>query len=123
MFNFNGNAAALNAATQLSLHSTNPGTGLSPVAGELTDAPYARQSCVFDAPVANGTAAESLLNADVTFNLHLSNDQNVQFVGLWAGATYLGYFVPSNPFNFTGTVTTRQFIIEATDTKLVRDNP
>jgi hypothetical protein len=122
-YNFEGNSRPLNAVTQLSLHTTNPGTGASPTVGsELTDAPYARQSCVFNAPVANGTAAESLLNADVTFNLNLTIDQNVQFVGLWADTTYLGYVVPGNPFNFTGEATTRRFVATVTNTKLVRDN-
>ena len=123
MFNFAGNSKAINAANKMSLHATNPGTGTNPAAGELADAPYARQNCVFDAPVANGTAAESDLNADVVFSLHLTNNQNAQFIGLWENTTYLGYIVPDEPFNFTGAATERSFTVHADTTKLIRDNP
>lgn len=124
MFNFAGNSKAINAANKMSLHATNPGTGANPAAGsELTDAPYARQNCVFDAPVAVGTAAVSELNADVVFNLHLTINQNAQYIGLWENATYLGYIVPDEPFNFTGNATERSFTVEAATTKLIRDNP
>lgn len=122
--NFNGNAGAINAATQLSLHSSNPGVDLTPAVGsELTAAPYARQSATFGAPVADGSAAESLLQSNVVFNLALDIDQDVQFVGLWDGATYLGYIAPSNPFNFTGTATERSFTVLATTSKIRRSNP
>jgi hypothetical protein len=123
MFNLAGHSRALNAATQLSLHATNPGIGASPAAGELTDAPYARKAAVFNAAIDNGGVAEARLNANVQFDLHLSNNQNCQFIGLWDGATYLGYIVPSAPFNFTGTATTRTFTVNATTTKLTRINP
>lgn len=124
MFNFQGNSKALNAANKMSLHATNPGTGANPAAGtELTDAPYARQNCVFNAPVANGTAAETALNANVVFPLHLTINQNAQFVGLWENTTYLGYIVPDEPFNFTGNATERSFTVNAATTKLIRDNP
>ena len=123
MFNFAGNSKAINAANKMSLHATNPGTGANPAAGELADAPYVRQDCVFNAAAANGTAAESALNADVVFNLHLTNNQNVQFIGLWENATYLGYIIPDTPFNFTGNATERSFTVEAATTKLIRDNP
>lgn len=122
MFNFAGNSKAINAANKMSLHATNPGTGTNPAAGELSDAPYARQNCVFNAPTANGTAAESALNADVVFGLHLSNNQNAQFVGLWENTTYLGYIIPDEPFNFTGIATERRFTVNA-GTKIVRNNP
>lgn len=122
MFNLAGRSRALNAATQMSLHATNPGIGASPAAGELTDAPYSRKACVFNAPVTNGPNTESLLNANVQFDLHLSNNQNAQFIGLWDGATYLGYIVPNTPFNFTGTATVRTFTVSASTTKLVRAN-
>lgn len=123
MFNFAGNSKALNAANKMSLHATNPGTGTNPAAGELSDAPYARKDCVFNAPAANGTAAETALNTNVVFPLHLSINQNAQFVGLWENTTYLGYFVPDEPFNFTGTATERSFTVNAATTKLIRDNP
>jgi hypothetical protein len=122
-FNFSGNSLAINACNQLSLHSTNPGTGAAPAGGsELSTSPYVRQNCTFAAPVANGTAAESNLSGDATFSLSPDTAQNVQFIGLWNGSTYLGYLVPNNPFNFTGAATSRQFIVTATGTKLVRDN-
>jgi hypothetical protein len=122
-FNFAGNSATINAANQMSLHATNPGTGASPAGGtELTAPPYTREACTFASATANGTAAESLLSGNVTFDLDPTTNQNVQFVGLWNGATYLGYLVPNNPFNFTGVATTRQFIVTAAGTKLVRDN-
>lgn len=122
-FNAAGNLAALNAANQLSLHSSNPGTGSTPAAGELSGAPYARKACVFNAPVANGVAAESSLNANVVFDLNTAADQNVQFVGLWNGSTYLGYFVPDPVYNFTGTgITTRQYTLTTANTKLIRTN-
>jgi len=123
MFNFAGNSKAINAANKMSLHATNPGSGANPAAGELADAPYARQNCVFNAPEANGTAAESALNADVVFPLHLSINQNAQFIGLWENNTYLGYIIPDEPFNFTGVATERSFTVNAATTKLIRDNP
>lgn len=124
MFNFAGNSRALNAANQMSLHTSNPGLGAAPaVDTELTDEPYARKACAFAAPAANGVAAESELSANVVFPLHLTIPQNCQFIGLWDGATYLGYIVPSEPFNFTGNATTRTFTVEAETAKLVRTNP
>jgi len=123
MFNFAGNSSALNAANQMSLHSSNPGTGASPAAGEISGAPYARQACVFNAPVANGTAAECLLNANVTFNLALSGTINVNFIGLWNGSTYLGYMAADPVRSYSGDATTRQYIQTAAGTKLVRNNP
>jgi hypothetical protein len=123
MFNFAGNSSALNAATQLSLHSSNPGTGATPAAGEISGAPYARKACVFNAAVANGTAAESLLNANVTFDLALTGSINVNFIGLWAGSTYLGYMAANPVRSYTGDATTRQFIVTAAGTKLTRNNP
>jgi len=124
MFNFAGNSSPLNAANNMSLHKTNPGIGAAPAADtELTDAPYARQACAFAAPVADGAAAVSDLSADVIFGLHLTVNQNAQFVGLWLGATYLGYFVPDEPFNFTGNATERSFKVSAETTVLVRTNP
>lgn len=123
MFNFAGNSKAINAANKMSLHATNPGTGTNPAAGELADAPYARQNCVFNAPTADGTAAKSALNADVVFPLHLTNNQNAQFIGLWENTTYLGYIVPDEPFNFSGNATERSFTVEAATTVLIRDNP
>ncbi|MDP5206339.1 hypothetical protein [Alishewanella sp. SMS8] len=123
MFNLAGHAATLNAATQMSLHSTNPGTGASPAAGELSDAPYARKACTFAAPVLNGEIAESELSADVTFDLNLTIDQDVFFVGLWAGSTYLGYIVPNNTGTFSGSnITTRRFVVQAETTMLTRTN-
>ncbi|MCB5226189.1 hypothetical protein JAO78_005105 [Alishewanella sp. 16-MA] len=123
MFNLAGHAATLNAATQMSLHSTNPGLGVSPAAGELSDAPYARKACTFNAAAMNGAVAESLLNANVTFDLSLTIDQTVNFVGLWADSTYLGYIVPSNTGTYSGSnITTRQFVVSATTTKLTRTN-
>lgn len=122
MFNLAGLSNTINAATQLSLHSTNPGLGVSPAAGEFSGAPYARQNCTFNAAAMNGSVAESLLNANVVFNLPLSGTFDAQFIGLWAGATYLGYLVPSTPFTFTGTATERSFTVEATTTKLTRAN-
>jgi hypothetical protein len=120
--NIAGLSGALNAVNQLSLHSANPGIGVNPAAGELTTAPYARQACVFNAGVANGAVAEALLNADVSFDLSLSVDQNVQFIGMWEGATYKGYIVPTNPNNFTGTATTRTFTVTAATTKITAAN-
>jgi hypothetical protein len=122
-FNFSGNSLSINACNQMSLHSTNPGTGGSPAGGsELSTSPYSRQNCTFSAPTANGTAAESNLSSDVTFSLSPTTNQNVQFVGLWNNSTYLGYLVPDEPFNFTGVATTRQFIVTAAGTTLARDN-
>ena len=124
MWNFAGNSRGINAANIMSLHHTNPGIGNAPVANtELTDLPYERQICAFAAPVADGPAAMSDLTDDVVFPLHLSINQNAQFVGLWDGATYLGYIVPNSPFNFTGTATTRTFKVLADETTLVRTNP
>lgn len=123
MFNLAGHAATLNAATQLSLHSSNPGVGVSPAAGELSDAPYARKACTFAAPAMNGAIAESVLSADVTFDLSLTIDQTVNFVGLWAGSTYLGYTVPNNTGTYSGSnITTRRFVLNASTTKLTRTN-
>lgn len=123
MFNFAGNSRPLNAANIMSLHKTNPGIGNAPAADtELTDAPYARQACAFAAPVADGAAAVSEMVADVEFDLHLTINQNAQFVGLWEGAVYLGYIVPDEPFNFTGNATERSFKVSAETTDLVRTN-
>lgn len=121
--NLAGLSGALNDVDTLSLHHTNPGLAAAPAANtELTDAPYARQSAVFNAPVDNAGVAEARLNADVSFDLHLSINQNVQFIGLWKGATYKGYIVPDTPFNFTGTATVRSFTVEATTTKITASN-
>ncbi|WP_445425162.1 hypothetical protein [Alishewanella sp. HL-SH06] len=123
MFNLAGHAATLNAATQLSLHSSNPGLGVSPAASELSDAPYSRKACTFAAPVMNGAVAESVLSANVTFDLSLTIDQTVNFIGLWAGSTYLGYIVPNNTGTYSGSnITTRQFVVNASTTKLTRTN-
>ena len=121
--NLAGLAGALNDVDTLSLHHTNPGVGSAPVAAtELTDAPYSRQAAVFNAAIDNAGVAEARLNADVVFPLHLSINQNVQFIGLWKGATYKGYIVPSNPNNYTGTATTRTFTAQATTTKVTSAN-
>lgn len=123
-FNIAGLAGALNDVDQLSLHKTNPGLSASPAAGtELTDAPYARKACVFNAATDSAGSANSALDADVEFNLHLSVDQNVQFIGLWKGSVYKGYLVPDNSHNFTGTATTRTFTVKAGDTVLTAANP
>lgn len=121
-FNLAGHQNALNHTNQLSLHSANPGTGASPAAGEISGAPYARKAAVFNAAVLNGTVAESVLNANVTFDLALSGTIEVNFIGLWNGATYLGYIVPDNTGSYTGTATTRQFVVTTTNTKLTRTN-
>lgn len=122
-FNLAGHQNALNHANQLSLHSTNPGLGASPAAGsEITGAPYARKACVFNPAVLNGAVAESVLNANVTFDLALSGDINANFIGLWNGSTYLGYIVPDNPGAYSGTATTRQFVATTANTKLTRTN-
>ncbi len=122
-FNLAGHQNALNHANQLSLHSTNPGIGASPAAGsEITGAPYARKACVFNAAVLNGAVAESVLNANVTFDLALSGDINVNFIGFWNGSTYLGYIVPSETGAWTGTQTLRQFVATTANTKLTRTN-
>lgn len=121
-FTLAGHQNALNHANQLSLHSSSPGVGASPAAGEITGAPYARKAAVFNAAVLNGSVAESLLDANVTFDLALSGTIEVNFIGLWNGATYLGYIVPNNAGAYTGTATTRQFVVNATATKLTREN-
>lgn len=120
--NLAGLSGALNDIDTISLHSTNPGLGVSPAAGELTSAPYARKAASFGVPTDVSGVATSALSADVTFPLHLSVDQNVQFVGLWKGGVYKGYAVPLNPFNFTGTVTSREFKVTAASTKLTCAN-
>lgn len=122
-FNLAGHQNALNHANQMSLHSSNPGTGASPAAGEISGAPYARKAAVFNAAVLNGAVAESVLNANVTFDLALSGNINANFIGLWNGSTYLGYIVPDNTGAYSGTATTRQFVVTATNTKLTRTNP
>ena len=123
-FNLAGHQNVLNHANQLSLHSTNPGIGATPAAGsEISGAPYARKAAVFNAAALNGSVAESLLNANVTFDLTLSGAIDVNFIGLWNGATYLGYIVPDNPGSYKGTATTRQFVVTTTNTKLTRTNP
>lgn len=121
--NLAGLSGALNDVDTISVHHSNPGIGASPAANtELTDAPYARKAAVFNAPVDNAGVAEARLNADVVFPLHLSIDQNCQFLGLWKGATYKGYIVPDAPNNFTGTATTRTFTAKATTTKITAGN-
>jgi hypothetical protein len=121
--NISGLSGVLNDIDTLSLHHTNPGVGVNPTAAtELTDTPYARQAAVFNAATDVSGVATSVLNADVPFSLHLSINQNVQFIGLWKGATYKGYLVPDNPNNYTGTATTRTFTVKATTTKVTSSN-
>lgn len=117
-----GLSRALNAANSIGIWATNPGLGATPAAGELSDAPYTRQAAVFNAPVDNAGVAEALLNANVTFNLHLTNNQSAQFLALFEGTTYLGYVVPSNPRDFVGSATTRSFTALATVTKITASN-
>ena len=107
--NIAGLAGAINAIDTLSLHSTNPGVGTSPAGGsELTDSPYTRKAVVVNA------AVDAAGVATVEFDLSLTINQNVQFIGLWQGATYKGYAVPDNPNNFTGSpVTVRKFRVLA----------
>lgn len=107
------NAAGLNDPSDvdsLSLHSANPGVGVSPVAGELAGAPYARQSVAFAAPVSGAF----VFSAPVVFNLRTDIAQNVQFVGLWKGGVYKGYFIPDTPYNFTAAATSRSYTLQAT---------
>lgn len=121
--NLAGLSGPLNDVDTLSLHHSNPGIGAAPSANtELTDAPYARKAAVFNAAIDNAGVAEARLNANVVFPLHLTNDQNVQFIGLWKGTTYKGYIVPSTPRNFTGDATTRSFTATATTTKITAQN-
>lgn len=107
------NAAGLNnpfLVDTLSIHETNPGTGVSPTGGtELTDAPYARKAVTLSAPVA-GVASST---ADVEFEIATASDQNCQFIGLWEGATYKGYIVPVTPRNFTEPATARKYTVSA----------
>ena len=113
--NIAGLAGAINAIDTLSLHSTNPGGGTSPAGGsELTDSPYTRKAVVVNAAVDAAGVAVAEVNATVEFDLSLTINQNVQFIGLWQGATYKGYAVPDNPNNFTGSpVTVRKFRVLA----------
>ena len=108
------NAAGLNNPfdiDQISIHHSNPGTGVNPVAStELTHAPYARQSIALTAPV-NGVVNPT---TDVTFTLDTVNAQNCQFIGLWKGAVYKGYMVPSTPYNFTAAASSRSFKLLST---------
>lgn len=120
--NLAGRSRALNAANIIGIWSTNPGIGATPAAGELTDAPYERQPAVFNAAVDNAGIAESRLNANVPFDLHLTNPQNCQFFALFEDDTYLGYIVPSSPRNFTEPATVRQFVAVATTTKITAAN-
>lgn len=110
------NAAGLNAPHSidtLSIHSTNPGVGVAPTPGtELTDAPYARVSATYSAPV----GGQMTLQADAVFDLSVSSDQNCQFFGLWAGSTYLGYAIPTTTRNFTEPATERKFGMAAGST-------
>ncbi|MBV2127913.1 phage tail fiber protein [Arsukibacterium indicum] len=123
MLNNAGKSRAINAANTLALFSTNPGVGDTAAGTELSDAPYARQAAVFNAGVDNEGVSEALLNADVVFDLHLTNNQNVQFIGLFEDTTYLGYIVPSAPRNFTGEASpTRSFTVKATTTKITAAN-
>lgn len=104
---------------RVSLHSSNPGIGVNPAAGELGDAPYERQVVSFAAKVtgtdAEGPFARAFLATDVSFSLATGAEaQNVQFVGLWKGTTYKGYKVPTTPKNFNDPdSTSRTFILDA----------
>jgi hypothetical protein len=112
-FNLAGLSSPFNI-NRLSLHATNPGEGASPTAGtELTDAPYARQDVAYSAPALVTGGAEAALDADAVFDLSLTVNQNVQFVGVWTGSTYKGFFVPDNANNFTGVATERSFTVGA----------
>ena len=96
------------AISRFSLHSQNPGLGLTPAAGELTGAPYTRQNGLFGS-YNNGVAK---LNNNVVFSLSTSTNQNVQFVGLWNSSNeYLGYVIPSTPYNFTEPSSSRTFTL------------
>jgi hypothetical protein len=110
------NPAGLNnphAVNQLSLHSSNPGIGASPAAGtELTDAPYERQVITASGPVAGVLT----ISETAVFDIATTSNQNVQFIGLWEGATYKGYAVPGTPRNFTEVATIRQYTILAGST-------
>lgn len=101
------------AINQFSLHATNPGVGANPAGGsELVTAPYARKSVTLSAPVA-GVASPV---ANTVFDLSTASDQNVQFVGIWEGATYKGYFIPATPYNFNTAATARTYTVLNTAT-------
>ena len=114
--------------TSLSLHSSNPGVGASPAGGsELSDSPYARQTPSWDAIATGsdggGAFARQNLDAAVNFNLATgATAQNVQFVGLWRGSTYLGYEVPSTTKNFDDPDSTSRTFTLTTDFNIINRN-
>lgn len=100
----------------LSLHTSNPGTGVNPAAGEITGAPYARQAVTFAAKTTgtdgSGLYARANLAAAATFGIALGAEQSVQFVGLWKGGVYKGYRVPTAPKVFNDPDSTaRNFVL------------
>lgn len=112
-FNLAGLAGALNDVDTASLHHTNPGVGAAPVANtEVTGAPYARQSIAYDAPVDVSGVATAVLSEDVTWPLALSGSIAANFIGLWKGAVYKGYYVPANAQTYSGDATERSFTLE-----------
>ena len=111
--NLAGLIGPLNDFDTASLHHTNPGLGVAPVANtEVTGAPYARQSIAFDTPVDVSGVATSALTADVTWPLPLSGNVSVNFIGLWKGAVYKGYMVPTTPMSVSGAANERSFTLE-----------
>lgn len=128
-FNLAGLAGALADVDTASLHHTNPGVGAAPVANtEVTGAPYTRQPIAYGAPVDVSGVATSVLSADVTWPLSLSGNINVNFIGLWKGSVYKGYYVPANAQTFSGDATERSFTLsvenaeQTAQTVLTRSN-
>src|SRR4051794_40077699 len=71
----------------LSLHSSDPGNGLSPTGGtELTGGtpPYARKSTAWGTASAGSKSATTLPTFDVPAG------SSVSHLGYWRGSTYLG---------------------------------
>lgn len=110
----------------VSLHSSNPGLNATPASGEVSGAPYARQSISLAAATTgsdgNGLYARRNLSANAVFNLPISSNVDVQFVGYWKGSVYKGYEPVSNPKLFNQSSDTSRSYTLDTDTFIENRN-
>lgn len=102
----------------IGLWSSNPGVGASPAAGEISGAPYARKGVTL---VSAGGGVYNF-DADKEFDIPIGSDQTVAFVALFKGATYKGYYSTTNK-TFTGSATTRKYIVDAETSGVMYVNP
>lgn len=107
-FDYALDGAVAHAGTA-SLHTGDPGSTGS---NEVSGGGYTRQSITW------GTASDGIVETSSPVTFNVPGDTTVYYVGLWDGATFLGYLTLESPETFSSPGT-----LEVTTLHIYADNP